>query len=127
MANQGEPQKDAVLGGLRAQLGAALDNVTAEKVEEVVAGIFDLTKSTWAHCPNCHKKVKADFPDVLGQAKALALLADQALGKPVEEQRVTIRVAADWENDLDKMSTDDLRAIADGRATLEEVRALPSG
>jgi hypothetical protein len=40
-----------------------------------------MERLVWGHCPNCHKKVKVDYPDYNGAVKLLSLWLERGHGK----------------------------------------------
>jgi hypothetical protein len=49
-------------------------------------------KADWAYCPDCRKKVKADFPNYKARLDAVKMIIEHKLGTPRQRQQVEIKV-----------------------------------
>jgi hypothetical protein len=104
------------MSDLRSRLGSLLDNLEDEDIKEIVEESLSATRLKWSYCPNCRKKVEADFPDLDKRAKFLATLLDQAKGKPAETKQVTVNVAHRMVSEL---SDEELEQLASGAEVIE--------
>lgn len=56
-------------------------DIPYEKVLEVLKGAMDAEKASWAFCPGCNRKVKADFPDTRTHLTAAEFWFEHVAGK----------------------------------------------
>jgi hypothetical protein len=69
----------ALPAGIRERLGEDLE-AEYETIKAALKDAMETTKQSWAWCPNCSEKVKADFPDNNARIKAIELWFSQRLG-----------------------------------------------
>jgi hypothetical protein len=70
----------ALPAGIRERLGEDLE-AEYETIKAALKDAMETTKQSWAWCPNCSEKVKADFPDNNARIKAIELWFSQGLGR----------------------------------------------
>ena len=54
----------------------------SDKIVDALFGALDSERLTWAHCPDCRRKVRVDYPDFSAQIKAAEMLLEQGYGRP---------------------------------------------
>src|SRR5581483_8492030 len=60
-----------------------------ENIEKVIERLWSLTyatKTAWATCSTCQRRVEVEVPDTHGAVKALEALVNQGYGRPQQEQ-----------------------------------------
>jgi len=102
---------------LRGRFKESLNRVPAEKLDELVDSILDVKKKVRVEeaCRHCHKRQVwwVEVPDPVGQARAAAVLMDQAFGKPAEQRTVDVNVlVARSRQELEALSDSELVALA---------------
>lgn len=97
---------------LRSMLGRAA-NENSDEIVNMLKDSLTQQKLVWAYCPDCHKKVRVEYPDFNNATKLLQLWLDQGFGKAsTGTAGKTSAAAPDLGKPLEKMS----KAERDGYA-----------
>ena len=110
------------MSDLRHAINAALDEVAADEPEAIRSFVqeafaLEREKEVWAPvtCKHCRRSgkyvVQVKIPDYRERTKAIALLLDQAKGKPAETKRIEATVDLGL-RDMKQLSTEELLVLA---------------
>ena len=69
------------MSGIRARLAGDLES-QYDKVVSALEDAMESSKTAWAYCPSCRKKVQVDHPDHSARIKAVELWLEQGFGRP---------------------------------------------
>lgn len=108
-------------GVMRRRLREALE----QDIDTFVDEFLKYTKPEfvkWAYCPDCHKKVKIDYPDYKGYRQYLESVMNQVYGPPAERKQVSVTGSIGHFHEL---SDAELLAIAGSEDA--EFLELPAG
>lgn len=79
------PPEPPETGDLRTMMGEVLqETATKGKIRDLIDQCLSMNGLVYVYCPDCRKRLQAEYPDVKKRADALMAFTSEAWGKPKE-------------------------------------------